>query len=78
MNRHPSIRDSLNELIVRELHLAQGLSEGDLASQLDSIQRLSLVVAIEDHFKICFEPEEEDSIETLDEVIALIAAKLDG
>ena len=33
------------------------------------------MVAIEDDFRICFEPEDEARIETLDDLLALIEAK---
>ena len=77
MSRHQSIRETLNDLVLRELHLGRALTDGDLTSQLDSMQRLTLVVAIEDHYQICFEPEEDETVDTIDEVIALIAMKLD-
>jgi acyl carrier protein len=77
MSRHQSIRETLNDLVMRELHLDRGLTDDDIASQLDSMQRLCLVVAIEDHYQICFEPEEDETIETIEEVIALITMKLD-
>ncbi len=76
-SRHQAIRATLRELVVRELHIERGLVEGDLASQLDSLQRLTLVVAIEDHYRICFEPEEDESIDSVDKVIDLIIRKLD-
>ena len=34
------------------------------------------MVAIEDHFKICFEPEDEEEIETINQVVDLILRKL--
>lgn len=48
---------------------------GDLQESLDSVQRMSLMVAIEDHFLIMFDPEEESQIETLDDLIAMIHKK---
>lgn len=38
-------------------------------SDLDSVQRLTLVVALEDHFEVCFDPEEEDGLATLNDVV---------
>ena len=43
---------------------------------LDSVQKLTLVVAIEDHFEICFDPEREDSLATLDDVIHYLEEQL--
>ena len=50
---------ALAHLAETELGMDAGLTKGGLADQLDSVARLTLVVAIEDHFKICFEPEDE-------------------
>jgi acyl carrier protein len=52
------------------------LPDGELADSLDSMQRLSLVVAIEDHFEICFEPEDDEAVRTVDDVVAVIRGKL--
>ena len=71
-----AIQHALTTLAEEELGIAAGLGPGDLASQLDSVARLTLVVAIEDHFKICFEPEDEDQIHTLDQLVHLIQKKL--
>lgn len=51
-------------------------ASGDLSEQLDSVQRLTLVVALEDEFRICFEPEDEQEIRTLEQVVALVTAKV--
>lgn len=52
------------------------LPEGDLAESLDSVQRLTLVVALEDRFEICFDPEDESGVKTMDDVMALLRQKL--
>ena len=52
------------------------LPTGDLQASLDSVQRMSLMVAIEDHFLIIFDPEEESQLATLDDLIAMIHKKL--
>ena len=71
-----TIQQALEQLAKEELGLATGLQAGDLADQLDSVARLTLVVAIEDHFQICFEPEDEEQIHTMKELVALIETKL--
>ncbi|MBI5506568.1 MAG: acyl carrier protein [Deltaproteobacteria bacterium] len=53
------------------------LPEGPLDRHLDSIQRLALVVAIEDRFQVCFEPEDEQRIRSVDDLVAGIMAKLE-
>jgi acyl carrier protein len=47
---------------------------GDL--QLDSVQQLDLVVAIENEFEICLTPEDEQGLATLGELAALVAQRL--
>lgn len=51
------------------------LPTGNLQESLDSIQRMSLMVAIEDHFLIMFDPEEEADLNTLDDLISMIQSK---
>lgn len=47
---------------------------GDL--QLDSLQRMQLVVELENRFRICFEPEDEGEIATIGDVICLVQRRL--
>ena len=47
---------------------------GDL--QLDSVQQLDLVVAIENEFEICLTPEDEQGLATLGELAALVLHRL--
>lgn len=70
------IREALARL-GRGVQIAE-LPDGELASSLDSVQRLSLVVAIEDHFRVVFSPEDEERIRTVDELVAAIGQKLAG
>ena len=74
--------DNLNEiakkiksLVKSELGWSDPIPTGVLADKLDSLQLLSLSVAIEDHYEICFEPEEEEKIQTFDDLVALISVK---
>lgn len=53
------------------------LPSGSFSQTLDSIQRMSLVVAIEDHFLICFDPEDEEGIDNLEMLIDMIHQKLE-
>ena len=43
-----------------------------LADALDSMERLALVVAIEDAFGIAFTPEDDETVQTLDDLVARI------
>ncbi|MEM8959912.1 MAG: acyl carrier protein [Acidobacteriota bacterium] len=46
----------------------------DLA--LDSLQLLSLAVAVEDHYRICLDEDDEAHIDTVGDLVALIEAKI--
>ena len=52
------------------------IPKGSIRETLDSMNRLALMVEIEDHFLIAFEPEEEDSIENFEDLVQCIAMKL--
>ena len=71
------VRNDLAQLVKTKLRYDGPLDEGELADKLDSVQRLTLVVAIEDHFKICFDPEDEEQIRDLQDLLRLICLKLE-
>lgn len=48
----------------------------DLA--LDSIQLLTLAVEVENRFRICMNPEDEEGIETVGDLADVVAAQLDA
>jgi acyl carrier protein len=47
---------------------------GDL--QLDSLQRLTLAVELENHFEICFDLEDEQGLSTIGDLVDLIERQL--
>jgi len=69
------IRTELERLAREKLSAAAPVG-GDLVDSLDSVQRLTLVVAIEDHFEICFDPEDEERIVSIDDIVSVIHGKL--
>tara|TARA_B110000037_G_C16923444_1_gene425420 strand:- start:256 stop:495 length:240 start_codon:yes stop_codon:yes gene_type:complete len=69
------IRNILTKMVHTELDWEEELPTGSLAEQLDSIQRLSLMVAIEDHFEVIFSPEDDEKVDTIDDLIQLIKEK---
>lgn len=74
---HPdTLRETLQALAREHLSWEGPLPAGDLAQHMDSMQRLALVVAIEDHFQVAFDPEDDESARTLDDVERLLRAKL--
>lgn len=46
--------------------------------RLDSIQRLTLVVELENHFRVCFDQRDEVGIETIHDVVNIIDRRLQG
>lgn len=44
---------------------------------LDSVRRLTLAIEIEDHFRICLDPEDEASIETVGDLVETVGRKLE-
>ena len=49
------------------------LPAGDLAQELDSLQRLTLAVAIEDRFRICLDASSESSIASLEDLVSVVS-----
>jgi acyl carrier protein len=54
-----------------DLRLAEDLA-------LDSIQRLTLAVEVENRFRICLDPEDEEGIETVGDLAAVVQRKLEA
>lgn len=73
-----NIYEVISEIARAELRLEGPLPEGDLSERLDSVQRLTLVVALEDRFGVCFEPEDDESVRTVEDVVRVIRAKLEA
>ena len=46
--------------------------------ELDSLKRLTFVVELENRFKICFDPGDEDGVRTVRDVVALVVEKTVG
>ena len=61
--------------VARPVRLEQRLVE-DLG--LDSVGLLTLAVAVEDHFRICLEPEDEEGIRTVGDLVRVVEGKLGG
>jgi acyl carrier protein len=74
---HDEILAAIAEIARSELRLEGPLPTGDLSEQLDSVQRLTLVVALEDRFEVSFLEEDDSSVRTLDDVVRVILARLE-
>ena len=80
MTTPSQIRDALVAMAAAELggEVDTDMFTGDteLAAALDSMQLLSLVVQVEDHFKVILEEHEEATVVTVDDLVGLVAQKL--
>lgn len=74
---HDEIRAAIAEIARSELRLEGPLPEGDLSEHLDSVQRLTLVVALEDRFEVSFLEEDDETVRTVDDVVRVILRRLE-
>jgi len=72
---HDTIVEILARLAADSTGWSGPLPAGDLSEHLDSVDRLALVVAIEDHYEICLDPEDEEALTTVADVVACIQRK---
>jgi acyl carrier protein len=70
------VRERVLELARRELGEALPPLSAPLEEHLDSMKRMALVVAIEDAFEIALEPEDDEAVATLDDVVAVVLRHL--
>lgn len=73
------ILESVREVIRNHLLIHSPLApETNLIRdlQLDSLQQLTLVVELENRFRICFDRGQEEGLETVEDVVRLISARL--
>lgn len=71
-----SLRAAIGEVVQRELGWSGPLPEGDLAAHLDSVQRLTLVVALEDRFQVCFDLDDEHQVRTVDDLVRALQERI--
>jgi acyl carrier protein len=70
---------ALVDLARTELSLEGTLApDADLAAHLDSMQRLRLLVAIEDRYRVSFDAEDEAELRTLAEAVRALRRKLEA
>ncbi len=62
---HLGVRGALSP----DTHLLRDLS-------LDSLARLTLIAELENHFRVCFEEGDEQGVETVADLVQLVARKL--
>lgn len=69
------IREALRELEIPHPADLDTRVPDDLG--LDSLQRIALVIEIENRFRICLEPEDEERVATIGDLVRIIGAHLD-
>jgi acyl carrier protein len=75
-DREQRISAEILRLARDELRLGEPPADGvPLASQLDSLALLSLVVAVEDRFRIILQDDEAAGARTLEDLARLVAAR---
>lgn len=72
------IRQTLRNIVRDELCWEGEIAGQTLVETFDSLQLLTLVVAVEDQFRIELAPADEERIDTLDDLVELIEAKRRG
>lgn len=68
------IREALRELEIPNPVELDTCVLGDLG--LDSLQRIALVIEIENRFRVCLEPEDEERIATIGDLVRIIGGHL--
>lgn len=74
---HDEIEKHLEAIVRRELEWDGDLPTGELALHFDSLQLMTLLVAVEDHFRIIVEPADEQALQTAADIVNLIGEKTD-
>jgi acyl carrier protein len=77
MRTRPDLENEVLVLMRAELDLDQSVPpEAELDQYLDSLQRVQLVLALEDHFHVRFGPEEDRELRTLADTVRTLRRKL--
>ena len=76
--READIAAEIRRVVREELQLEAEVEDGDeLASRLDSLALLSLVVAVEDRFRVILDDADAAGTRSLADLARLVARKLD-
>ncbi|GEJ58489.1 acyl carrier protein [Anaeromyxobacter diazotrophicus] len=77
--REAAVAAEIRRLAREELGLEQAVEDGEeLAGRLDSLALLSLVVAVEDHFRVRVGEEDAAGLRTLADLARFVAARAEG
>ncbi len=72
-----SLAAELSDLFQTSIRKPPPAPEEALSDHLDSMELMTVVVAIEDHFHIIFEPEDEERAHTFGDVLDIVRAKVE-
>ncbi len=75
MTDKEEVRAKIIDIIQQELNWQGDIPEDDLANHLDSMNLMSLVIAVEDQWEICLEPEDEAVINNLQDLVDVVVRK---
>jgi acyl carrier protein len=73
------ILDGVKKVLREHLQIVSSVDpETDLFQdlELDSVKQLTLVVELENHFRICFDEGDEEGLRTIGDIVALISRRL--
>ena len=74
--REAEVAAEIRRIVREELHARTEFGDGDeLASRLDSLALLSLVVAVEDRFRIVLTEEDSSAARSLADLARIVAAR---
>ncbi|MEI6223442.1 MAG: phosphopantetheine-binding protein [Deltaproteobacteria bacterium] len=74
--REAEVAAEIRRIVRDELHARTEFGDGDeLASRLDSLALLSLVVAVEDRFRIVLTEEDSSAARSLTDLARIVAAR---
>ena len=74
--REAEVAAEIRRIVREELHARTEFGDGDeLASRLDSLALLSLVVAVEDRFRIVLTEEDSSAARSLTDLARIVAAR---
>lgn len=69
----------IRDVLTHRLHVAAPIRPDQHILRdlhLDSIQQFALVVELENHFRVCFDPGDEEHVATVADVARLVARRL--
>ena len=71
-------RERLRTVLQKELGRDVDELDGQLAAHFDSVDLMALVMAVEEEFGVVLESEDEEFIETVDDLLIVIEEKSDA